>query len=255
MTHSHPNSLVFRQLSEGVSNTYTYILVCTASKEAVIIDPVLETVERDSKLINELGVKLLYALNTHVHADHVTGTGELKKRFPLMKTVLASKANAKSDVQVEHGETINFGRKSLEVRATPGHTNGCVTYVLHEDRMAFTGDALLIRGCGRTDFQEGSAQTLYRSVHQQIFSLPDDYSLYPAHDYKGLTCTSVEEERNFNPRLTKTEDEFIDLMNNLNLPYPKRIDYAMPANMVCGIYDLMDEKTRKTVEQSLNKQK
>uniref|UniRef100_A0A914WT07 Persulfide dioxygenase ETHE1, mitochondrial n=1 Tax=Plectus sambesii TaxID=2011161 RepID=A0A914WT07_9BILA len=251
MTHNHLRSLLFRQLFENVSSTYTYVLACTASKEAIIIDPVLETVDRDSKLINELGVKLLYALNTHVHADHVTGTGELKKHFPLMKTVLANKANAKSDLQVQHGEKIDFGRKSLEVRATPGHTNGCLTYVLHEDRMAFTGDALLIRGCGRTDFQQGNARTLYRSVHQQILSLPPDYSLFPAHDYSGLTCTSVEEERNFNPRLTKTEDEFIDLMKNLNLPYPKHMEYSVPANMVCGIYDLMDEKTRKTVEQSL----
>uniref|UniRef100_H2ZFH3 Metallo-beta-lactamase domain-containing protein n=1 Tax=Ciona savignyi TaxID=51511 RepID=H2ZFH3_CIOSA len=138
---------------------------------------------------------------------------------------------------VEHGAKLKFGNLTMECRSTPGHTNGCSTYVLHDQRVAFTGDALLIRGCGRTDFQQGCAKLLYNSVHSQIFSLPSDYQLYPAHDYKGLTVTTVNEEKTLNPRLTKTLEEFVEIMNNLNLAYPKRIDVSVPANLVCGLQD------------------
>ncbi|KAL0276378.1 UNVERIFIED_CONTAM: hypothetical protein PYX00_003965 [Menopon gallinae] len=228
----------FRQLFDRESCTYTYLLADTTTGEAVLIDPVLELVERDANLIRELGVKLKYAMNTHVHADHVTGTGKLKGIFPECKSVISEASQAVADIKVTPNDRITFGRHELEIRATPGHTNGCVTYVSHEQGMAFTGDALLIRGCGRTDFQEGSSSTLYNSVHSEIFTLPENFRLFPAHDYKGFTSTTVEEEKKYNPRLTKSLDEFVDLMNNLNLAYPKMIDVAVPANKVCGLQDV-----------------
>lgn len=239
------NNMIFRQLFDRESCTYTYLLADEESKEAVLIDPVIELAERDAKLVEELGLNLKYVMNTHVHADHITGTGLLKKLVPGCQSLLSKASSGQADVLVEPGEEVTFGEQKLEVRATPGHTNGCVTYVCHDQKTAFTGDALLIRGCGRTDFQEGSADTLYDSVHGQILSLPDDYTLYPAHDYKGLTATTVEEEKKFNPRLTKSKEEFIDIMNNLGLPYPKKIDVSLPANLVCGLYNLPDDLAAK----------
>lgn len=227
-------NIVFRQLFDAASCTYSYLLADAKCRSAIIIDPVLDQVKRDVKLMEELNVKLLYAANTHVHADHITGTGDIKKLVPDSRSVISKASGAKADMHVEPMDVLKIGDISLEVRATPGHTNGCVTYVFHDNRMAFTGDALLYRGCGRTDFQEGDAGKLYESVHKQIFSLPDDYLLYPAHNYMGHTVTSVWEERKYNTRLTKTKEEFIDIMKNLNLCYPKMIDKAVPANMVCG---------------------
>ncbi|XP_078062918.1 persulfide dioxygenase ETHE1, mitochondrial-like [Mustelus asterias] len=229
--------LIFRQLFEKISCTYTYILADPHSKEAVIIDPVIDEVNRDVQLIQQLGLKLLYAANTHCHADHVTGTGVLKKILPGCRSVIAKDIGALADIHIQDGSTINFGDFYLEARSTPGHTDGCLTYVLNDKSMAFTGDALLIRGCGRTDFQSGCPRTLYNSVHSRIFTLPGDCMLYPAHDYTGRTVTTVEEEKKFNPRLTKPLAEFIDLMNNLNLPKPAQIDVAIPANLQCGIQD------------------
>ena len=156
---------------------------------------------------------------------------------PGMKSVISKDAGAKADLLVANGDKVTFGKHSLEVRATPGHTNGCVTYVLNGGDACFTGDALLIRGCGRTDFQGGSAATLYDSVHQQVFSLPATCVVYPAHDYKGHASSTVLEEKTLNPRLTKSKDEFIEIMNNLGLPYPKQIDKALPLNLVCGIQE------------------
>ncbi|RVW98681.1 Persulfide dioxygenase ETHE1-like, mitochondrial [Vitis vinifera] len=237
-----------------------------------LIDPVDKKVERDLSLVKELGLKLIYAMNTHVHADHVTGTGLIKTKVPGVKSIISKMSKSKADLLVENGDKIYFGDLYLEqernarifedkyqregmlwdllhfyssfwasltvafrgiplkVRATPGHTIGCVTYVTGdapdqpEPRMAFTGDALLIRGCGRTDFQ--------------IFTLPKDTLIYPAHDYKGFTVSTVGEEMLYNPRLTKDEETFKDIMENLNLSYPKMIDLAVPANMVCGLQDL-----------------
>ncbi|CAK8693970.1 unnamed protein product [Clavelina lepadiformis] len=217
------NPLILRQLFHKETSTYTYLLACGNTKEAVLIDPVLDCVERDLKLLQELGVHLVYGMNTHVHADHITGTGKLKEALPDCKSVLGSKSGARADVYVAQDENVKFGNLALECRSTPGHTNGCTTYVLHEHEMAFTGDALLIRGCGRTDFQQGSPSVLFESVHSQIFSLPKHYKLYPAHDYKGFSVTTVEEELAHNTRLTKTKEEFIKIMDNLNLPYPKRL--------------------------------
>ncbi|PAV80917.1 hypothetical protein WR25_06909 isoform B [Diploscapter pachys] len=214
---------IFRQLVEYKSNTYTYILGCPATRQSVIIDPVVDTAERDARLLKELELDPIYGLNTHVHADHVTGTHALKQIFPHMKAVLSDKSGGKADKLVKDGEIIKFGEEELEIRSTPGHTNGCVTYVSHKHKMAFTGDALLVRGCGRTDFQQGNPRTLYKSVWKQIFSLPDDYDLFVGHNYVGVLQTSVAEEKALNPRLTKSEDEFAEIMNNLNLPNPKQM--------------------------------
>ncbi|CAI2729100.1 unnamed protein product [Schistosoma spindalis] len=228
--------LIFRQLFEKVSSTYTYLLADSHTKDAVLIDPVLETVERDKKLISQLDLKLGPIINTHLHADHVTGSG-LLKQIPGSFSVLSHYDGVKVDKIIKHGDVIKFGNFELECRSTPGHTSGCMTLVLHSAGVAFTGDTLLIRGCGRTDFQGGSAETLYDSVYSQIFSLPSDYTLFPAHDYLGNTMTTVGEEKAFNPRLTKTKNEFIKIMNELNLPLPKQIERAIPLNLKCGIND------------------
>lgn len=243
---SSSSKLLFRQLFEKESSTYTYLLadVNHPDKPALLIDPVDKTVDRDLNVIKELGLKLVYAMNTHVHADHVTGTGLIKSKVPGVKSIISKASGSKADLHVEHGDKVSFGDLFLEVRATPGHTLGCVTYVSGEGpdqpqpRMAFTGDALLIRGCGRTDFQGGSSSQLYKSVHSQIFTLPKDTLIYPAHDYKGFTVSTVGEEIQYNPRLTKDEETFKSIMENLNLSYPKMIDIAVPANLVCGMQDL-----------------
>lgn len=231
------DSIIFRQLLDYKSYTYTYLLADSASKEAILIDPVFETVERDYRLVQDLGLKLIAAANTHVHADHVTGSGEMKKRVPTCKSMIAEVSKAKADVKLNPKDNIKFGQFELEVRSTPGHTNGCLSFVWHKKGMVFTGDALLIRGCGRTDFQEGSSAVLYDSVHTQIFSLPHHFKVFPGHDYTGQTMSTVGEEVKFNPRLRRQKSEFIEIMNNLKLPYPKQIDKALPANMVCGIFD------------------
>lgn len=230
--------LFFRQLFEKESSTYTYLLADTQTKEAVIIDPVLETIDRDLKIIKELGLDLKVAVNTHCHADHITSTGLMKKRLTGLKSAISRFSGATADILLTEGDKISFGKHYLTARATPGHTDGCMTLVLEDQHMAFTGDALLIRGCGRTDFQQGCPKTLYSSVHQKIFTLPDQCLVYPAHDYLGQTVSTVGEERQFNPRLTKSLEEFVDIMNNLNLPKPKKIDIAVPANLVCGVHQV-----------------
>jgi glyoxylase-like metal-dependent hydrolase (beta-lactamase superfamily II)/rhodanese-related sulfurtransferase len=226
--------MIFRQLFDPTSSTYTYLL--GDSGEAVLIDPVYEHVPRDLALVQELGLKLLATLDTHVHADHVTGAWRLRQRSGSRIAVSAASGAAEADAPLQHGDRIAFGTRHLTVRATPGHTSGCLTYVLDDESMAFTGDSLLIRGCGRTDFQQGSPQQLFASVHEQILSLPGSCLLYPAHDYRGITVTSVAEERRYNPRLGGDVDEgdFTGHMNNLNLPHPKLMAVAVPANLRCG---------------------
>ncbi|GAB0089779.1 ETHE1 [Sergentomyia squamirostris] len=228
----------FRQLFDHQSSTYTYMLADLGSKEAVLIDPVLEQAKRDSHLIQELGLHLKYALNTHMHADHITGTGYLKKLIPGCESIISRASGAQADKYLENGDVVKFGRHTIQAVATPGHTNGCMTFIVNEQGIAFTGDTLLIRGCGRTDFQEGNPRTLYDSVHQNIFTLPENFRLFPAHDYKGNMESTVFEEKNYNPRLTKDIDTFVNIMENLNLPYPKMIDKAVPANKQCGLYDI-----------------
>jgi glyoxylase-like metal-dependent hydrolase (beta-lactamase superfamily II) len=228
--------LVFRQLFDSTSSTYTYLLGDDERGEALLIDPVFEHVRRDEALLRELGLRLGTTLETHVHADHVTGAWLLKQRTGSRIALAAAGGAQGADRLLADGDTVAFGARHLQVRATPGHTNGCLTYVLDDESMAFTGDALLIRGCGRTDFQQGSPATLYRSVHQQILPLPAHCLLYPGHDYKGLTVTSVEEERRFNPRFggNSNEADFTGYMNHLGLPHPKLMDVAVPANLRCG---------------------
>ena len=228
--------MIFRQLFDPQSSTYTYLLADSATRQAVLIDPVFEHVRRDAALVEELGLKLQWTVETHVHADHVTGAWLLKKRLG-SKIAICKNTGAKgADREFADGETVAFGRRTLEARCTPGHTGGCVTYVLDDHTMAFTGDALLIRGCGRTDFQEGDARRLFKSVRDRVFSLPEHCLVYPAHDYRGLTCSSVGEEKMYNPRLAESvgEGDFVGYMTNLGLAHPKQMDIAVPANLRCG---------------------
>ena len=238
----NPSELIFRQLFERETCTYTYLLADRDTNEAILIDPVLETVARDLAIVNDLGLTLLYGVNTHCHADHVTGTGELKQKVPTMQSVIAEASGARADIHVSHGDKIQFGNRYVEVRSTPGHTNGCVTYVLDDRTMCFTGDALFVRGCGRTDFQQGSSEGLYNSVHTQIFTLAPDCLVYPGHDYKGRTVSTVGEEKTLNPRLTKDLQGFIEIMDNLNLDYPKKIDVSLPLNLMCGLHEVVEEE-------------
>ena len=228
--------LIFRQLFDPVSSTYTYLLGDSSTGEAVLIDPVSEQVRRDAALVSELGLKLLWTLETHVHADHVTGAWLIKQRLGSGIALAQAAGAAGCDRTLQDGDRVMFGKRSLEVRATPGHTSGCVTYVLDDESMAFTGDCIMIRGSGRTDFQQGDPRALYRSVRSRIFCLPETCLLYPAHDYRGLTATSVAEEKKYNPRLGGEvgEGDYVGYMKNLDLPHPKKIDEAVPANLRCG---------------------
>lgn len=229
-------AMLFRQLFDSKSSTYSYLLADRETREAVFIDTVFEQHLRDAALVAELELSLLWTLETHVHADHVTGAWLMRERFG-SQIALSDKSGATgADRLLAHGARIPVGRHVLEVRATPGHTDGCVTYVLDDHSMAFTGDALLIRGAGRTDFQQGDAAQLYRSVHEQILALPERTTLYPGHDYSGRMSTTVGEEKRLNPRLggERSVGDFVGYMNNLGLSHPKQIDIAVPGNLVCG---------------------
>jgi sulfur dioxygenase len=239
--------LIFRQLFDPQSSTYTYLLGDRSSGEAILIDSVFEQAQRDAALLRELGLKLIYTLDTHIHADHVTGAWMMKQKTGSQIALSAEGGAVGVDRPLKDGDTLFFGARSVEARATPGHTNGCMTFVLDDHSMAFTGDCLLIRGCGRTDFQQGSPHKLYHSVHERIFSLPENCLLYPGHDYRGLTVTSVVEERRYNPRVGDAigEDDFAGYMENLGLPHPKLIDIAVPANKQCGklsVYSTDEDK-------------
>jgi glyoxylase-like metal-dependent hydrolase (beta-lactamase superfamily II)/rhodanese-related sulfurtransferase len=228
--------MIFRQLFDTVSSTYTYLLACSDSRDAVVIDPVYEQHERDTALIRELGLNVRYVLDTHVHADHVTGAWLMRTALNA-EIVLSARYGVEGvDVPVDHGDVLAFGDCSLAVRATPGHTSGCVTYVTRGQDMAFTGDCLMIRGAGRTDFQGGEVHEMWQSIREQIFTLPGDCLIYPGHDYAGRTVSTVMEERRFNPRIggDAREEDFAGYMDNLGLPHPKLIDIAVPANMHCG---------------------
>jgi glyoxylase-like metal-dependent hydrolase (beta-lactamase superfamily II)/rhodanese-related sulfurtransferase len=228
--------LIFRQLFDPQSSTYSYLLGDSAAGEAILIDPVFEQAARDAALVMELGLTLVATLDSHVHADHVTGSWLLARRLGSKINISAASGAEGADVYLEEGDRVDFGKRYVTARATPGHTDGCMSFVLDDESMAFTGDALLIRGCGRTDFQQGSAHSLYQSIKGKVFCLPGDCLLYPGHDYRGLTVSSVAEERAHNPRLGGdiSETDFAGYMDNLNLPHPKQIDAAVPANMVCG---------------------
>ena len=267
---------------EGGSSTYTYILYCKETLEGIIVDPVDVQVQRDIEVVKSLGItKILYGVNTHMHADHITGTGLLKQQknnnnnqqhqqqqnntnntnnntnnnaaaastiFATMQSMISKASTAKADIYIGHGDTIKFGKRFVTVRATPGHTDGCLSFVADDESFVLAGDALLIGGCGRTDFQQGSATELYKSVHTQLFSLPPTCVVCPAHDYKGNTHSTVAEQMATNPRLAKTTvDEFVKIMADVcaSLPYPKKIDTALPANIVCGVLLATEEEEKK----------
>ena len=229
-------ALLFRQLFDAPTGSFTYLLADVASGKGVLIDPVFEQHERDLSLIRELGISLVACLDTHAHADHVTGSW-LMHQATGSAIGLAAAARAENvTLPLQHGDCVAFGERHLEVRSTPGHTDGCVSYVLDDRSMAFTGDALLVRGCGRCDFQQGNAHTLWASITEQILTLPDHCLLYPGHDYTGRTVTSVTEEKAFNARLggNATERDFVGHMENMRLPHPHRIAQALPGNMRSG---------------------
>ena len=230
--------MLLRQLFDLETNTYTYLIADTLTKQAVLVDPVLEQLERDLRLIQELGLSLVYCLETHIHADHITGAGKLRQ-ISGCKGIVPEKASvACADRYIKDGEVLQLGEVKIEAIATPGHTDSHVAYLVNGE-LVLTGDALFIRGCGRTDFQSGDAGTLYDSVTQRLFSLPDKTLVYPGHDYRGNTVSTIGEEKQFNPRFNRGEslisrNSFIELMDNLNLPNPKKILEAVPANQNCG---------------------
>lgn len=227
--------MVFRQLFDKVSSAYTYLLGCEETGQAILIDPVINSMDRDLRMIQELGLKLVYTLDTHIHADHITAALELRKRVGSRIAAPAFDRLPCTDLAIEDGEALQFGSIRLVGLHTPGHTDGHFAY-RGADRV-FTGDALLIDGCGRTDFQNGSADALYDSVTRKFFSLPDDTLVFPAHDYYGRRVSSVAQEKARNPRLGggKSLDEFRKIMAGLKLPYPRFIEHALPANRQCGV--------------------
>ena len=224
--------MIFRQLFDSESSTYTYLIADATTRQAVLVDPVREQVERDVQLIRELGLELAYALDTHTHADHITGAGILREKTGA-RTVTGLTAAPCADMHLGHRDVLRVGALEIVALATPGHTDDSVSYYV--DGKVFTGDALLIRGTGRTDFQNGSADALYDSLTNVLFQLPDDTVVYPAHDYKGMTSSTIVEEKQWNARISnRSREEFVQVMGSLKLPAPKQIDVAVPANRACG---------------------
>lgn len=227
--------MIFRQLFDSVSGTYSYLLASRAGGEALLLDPVLEKVDRYCQLLRELDLKLVKAVDTHLHADHVTGLGELRDRTQCV-TIMGDQS--KADVvamRVSDGDKVTIEGLALDVMYTPGHTDDSYSYRM-ADRV-FTGDTLLIRGTGRTDFQNGSAKAQYDSIFNRLLKLPDDTMVFPAHDYKGDTVSTIGEEKRYNPRLqVRSVEEYVELMGNLKLPNPKLMDVVIPANMHIGLH-------------------
>ena len=228
--------LLFRQLFDAATGTFTYLLADVSSGEGVLIDPVFEQHSRDLSLLQELGIRLVACLDTHAHADHVTGSWLIHEATGCAIGLAAAARAENVSLPLQHGDRVAFGSRHLEVRSTPGHTDGCVSYVLDDHSLAFTGDALLVRGCGRCDFQQGDAHTLWRSITEQLFKLPESCLLYPGHDYTGRMVTSVAEEKAFNARLggAATERDFVGHMQAMKLPHPHKIAEALPGNMRSG---------------------
>jgi len=225
---------MFKQLFDQTSSTLTYLVADGATREAAFIDPVDTHVDEYLALVNRLNLTLKYTLETHVHADHITGGGQLRQRLGIQTAVSQQCGADSADLQLNEGDVLYLGTQPIQVIATPGHTAGSVSF-LWQDKL-FTGDALLINGCGRTDFQSGDAATLYDSITQKIFTLPNETLIYPGHDYNGKRVSNVAQEKGSNVRLAnQTREGFIALMGQLNLPKPKMIDVAVPANRKCGI--------------------
>jgi len=232
--------MIFRQFFEPVSSTYTYLLGCEYSGNAILIDTVASQTDFYIQQLEDLDLDLIYTAETHVHADHITAAAILRERLGSKSIVHRDAGALCADLLITDGVILQVGEIVIKVLHTPGHTNGCVSYLL-DDRV-FTGDCLLINGCGRTDFQQGDAKIMYESITQKLFTLPDDTLVYPGHDYKGMTVSTIKQEKALNSRLgnQKSCEEFIEIMNNLNLPYPKFINEALPANQSCGQVDADD---------------
>lgn len=230
--------MIFRQLFEADSCTYTYLIADPATGETILIDPVLETVERDLQVLRDMGLTLTATLETHVHADHLTGARRLKHQTQCKIAYPAMVQASCVDIGIKEGEPFRVGSIELHPLYTPGHTDHHHAYLIDTpvQKFVFTGDALLIEACGRTDFQSGDAAALYNSIHNKIFSLPDETLVYPGHDYESRFVTTVAQEKARNPRLGggKSKEDFIEIMENLNLPYPRKIDFAVPGNELCG---------------------
>lgn len=226
--------MLFRQLFDRESSTYTYLIADTNTQEAVLVDPVLEQLDRDLLMLNDLGLNLRYCLETHLHADHITATNKLRFKTSCLGIVPVNASAECADKYINHGEILQIGQVQIKAIATPGHTDSHMAYLVNGNHL-LTGDALLIRGCGRTDFQSGDSGILYDSVTQGLFSLPNDTLVYPAHDYRGYTVSTIGEERRLNPRFTnRNRNEFMEFMKTLQLPMPKKIMEAVPANERCG---------------------
>lgn len=230
--------MIFRQLFEADSSTFTYLLGCRESGKALLIDPVLDTVERDLQVLQDLGLRLAATLETHVHADHLTGAKRLRERTGSQIACPAMLSLPCADIGIREGTPFKVGSIELHPLFTPGHTDHHHAYLLDNDgiKLLFTGDALLIESCGRTDFQSGNAGELYNSILNKFFSLPDETLIYPGHDYEGRRISCIGQEKVRNPRIGKgrPKEEFVELMNSLDLPYPRKIDFAVPGNEACG---------------------
>lgn len=223
------------QLFDPTTSTYSYLLWDETTRQAALIDSVKEQVVRDGSLIKQLNLQLKYALETHIHADHITGSGLLREELNCLVAMHENSEAECADILLRDGDTLQLGDESINVIYTPGHTNTDISY--HIEGAVFTGDALLINGCGRTDFQSGDAKTLYHSITQKLFTLDDETTVYPGHDYHGFTSSTIGREKTFNPRLgnKRTEEDFIAIMDALILDPPARIDIAVPGNQHCGL--------------------
>ena len=234
MKNINKSSFVFRQLFDRDTGTFTYLMFDSVTKEGLIIDPVKEQFDRNLQFIEELGVELKYVIDTHVHADHVTSAGMLRQATGA-KSALGENAKVEcADILLKDDDELEFGRFGLRAISTPGHTDACTSF--YTEGRLFTGDSLMIRGCGRTDFQQGDPEKLFESITQKLFIFPDETMVYPGHDYLGRTASCIKEEKAFNPRIggEQTLEKFVQIMNNLDLPDPKRIDEAVTMNLKCG---------------------
>jgi glyoxylase-like metal-dependent hydrolase (beta-lactamase superfamily II) len=231
--------MIFKQLIEPDSSTYTYLISCPETGTTALIDPVLDTVDRDLALLQEMGLKLDFTIDTHIHADHLTGARLLRERSGSRIAWPDLDRLPCADIGLREGESLHVGRIEIHPLFTPGHTDHHHAYLIDNGthKMLFSGDALLIESCGRTDFQSGDAATLYRSIHDKFFSLPDDTLVYPCHDYEGRFVTTIAQEKVRNPRLgnNRPQAEFVNIMETMDLPYPRKIDFAVPGNRECGV--------------------
>ena len=247
-------TFLFRQFFDPQTSSYTYLIADQQLGDAILVDPVLEQVDRDLQSLEELGLKLRYCLETHLHADHITGAGKLRQQTGCQVIVPKNPAVTKADLSLVGGEILEVGSVIIEAIFTPGHSASHIAYLVNKTHL-LTGDALFIRGCGRTDFQGGDPGTLYDVVTERLFTLPDDTFVYPAHDYKGRTVSTIGEEKRLNPRFSRSRSQFITIMNNLKLSYPQQMNTAVPANEYCGDFIPQDSLNLSTTSAKDEEQK